>query len=169
MLMCQQHSSATRRLLLYQFITWPDHGVPEDLESILQFVVEIRKNMRPDTQPVLVHCSAGVGRTGTFILIDRLLHVIQREDTIDLFGIILEMRGYRTNMIQTEAQYVFSHDCIKEAILRGMHQPTSNGHLTEEEPMYVNGNECLYMNTNQVSPAGGTGFTRSEDAVSLLD
>jgi len=47
-------------------------------------------------------CSAGVGRTGTFILIDRLLQHIQRESTIDIFGTILEMRGYRSNMIQTE-------------------------------------------------------------------
>ena len=47
-------------------------------------------------------CSAGVGRTGTFILIDRLLQHIQHENTVDIFGMILEMRGYRSNMIQTE-------------------------------------------------------------------
>jgi len=49
-----------------------------------------------------VVCSAGVGRTGTFILIDRLLQHIQHESTVDIFGTILEMRGYRSNMIQTE-------------------------------------------------------------------
>ena len=55
---------------------------------------------------LLLCCSAGVGRTGTFIVIDRLLQQIQREDNIDVFGTILEMREYRCNMIQTEVRKV---------------------------------------------------------------
>jgi len=51
-------------------------------------------------------CSAGVGRTGTFIVIDRLLHQIQRENAIDVFGTTLEMRDYRCHMIQTEVCYL---------------------------------------------------------------
>ncbi|XP_033887953.2 receptor-type tyrosine-protein phosphatase O-like isoform X1 [Acipenser ruthenus] len=102
-------------VLHLNYTSWPDHGVPtvNAAESILQFVQIVRQQAVRRKGPVLVHCSAGVGRTGTFIALDRLLQHIREHDFVDILGLVSEMRSHRLSMVQTEEQYVFIHQCVQ--------------------------------------------------------
>ncbi|XP_029453227.1 receptor-type tyrosine-protein phosphatase O isoform X2 [Rhinatrema bivittatum] len=99
----------------FNFTSWPDHGVPTTnaAESILQFVQMIRQQAAKSHGPLTVHCSAGVGRTGTFIALDRLMQHIRDHEFIDILGLVGELRSYRMSMVQTEEQYVFIHQCVQ--------------------------------------------------------
>ena len=66
-----------RTIQHFQFTTWPDHGVPERPQTLVRFVRAFREKVTPEQRPVVVHCSAGVGRSGTFIALDRILQVIK--------------------------------------------------------------------------------------------
>lgn len=74
--------------------------------------------MPPDQRPIVVHCSAGVGRSGTFICLDRILQQILVSDYVDIFGIVYAMRKERVWMVQTEQQYICVHQCLL-AVLEG--------------------------------------------------
>ncbi|XP_066970280.1 tyrosine-protein phosphatase 10D-like isoform X2 [Macrobrachium rosenbergii] len=96
----------------FHFTTWPDFGVPEPPQTLVRFVRAFRERVGPDQKPVVVHCSAGVGRSGTFIALDRLLFSIRQYDYVDIFGIVYEMRRERVWMVQTEQQYICIHQCL---------------------------------------------------------
>ncbi|XP_043861135.1 receptor-type tyrosine-protein phosphatase V-like [Dromiciops gliroides] len=102
-----------------QFTAWPDHGVPEGPSSLVTFaeLVLERVQAAPATAPTLVHCSAGVGRTGTFVALVRLLQQLQEEQVVDVFNTVYGLRLYRPLMIQTPAQYIFLHSCLLDKIL----------------------------------------------------
>ena len=68
--------------------------------------------MSPEQRPIIVHCSAGVGRSGTMIALDRILQGIRKYDVVDIFGIVHEMRKERVWMVQTEQQYICIHQCL---------------------------------------------------------
>ncbi|XP_077628213.1 receptor-type tyrosine-protein phosphatase V-like [Crocuta crocuta] len=110
-----------RRVKQLQFTTWPDHSVPEAPNSLLTFVELVREQARatPGTSPVLVHCSAGVGRTGTFVALSRLLQQLEEEQAVDVFNAVYALRLYRPLMIQTPSQYIFLHSCLLNRILEG--------------------------------------------------
>ncbi|KAJ8315116.1 hypothetical protein KUTeg_007266 [Tegillarca granosa] len=92
-----------RKIKQIHFLKWPDFGCPETTWLLLDFVMAVRLYKPHDMQgPIIVHCSAGVGRTGTFIALDHLLYRIKEHDEIDIFNIVLEMRNYRPSMVQTE-------------------------------------------------------------------
>eukprot|EP00731_Ephydatia_muelleri_P029842 Em0021g365a len=93
---------ASRTLHHLQYTSWPDHGVPDTAITALNFVRAVRSYVKQDQGPVVVHCSAGVGRTGTFIALDILLQHIREYDWVDIFGLACEMRQHRNHMIQTE-------------------------------------------------------------------
>ena len=78
----------------------------------MRFVRAFRERVTPEQRPVVVHCSAGVGRSGTFIALDRILQTILRSDVVDIFGIVYEMRKERVWMVQTEQQYICIHQVI---------------------------------------------------------
>uniref|UniRef100_A0A8C5HJ97 protein-tyrosine-phosphatase n=1 Tax=Gouania willdenowi TaxID=441366 RepID=A0A8C5HJ97_GOUWI len=101
-------------VLHLNYTSWPDHGVPtvNAIESILQFVHIVRQQVSRSKEPIIVHCSAGVGRTGTFIALDRLMQHIREHEFIDILGMVSEMRSHRLSMVQTEEQYVFIHQCV---------------------------------------------------------
>ncbi|XP_055078519.1 receptor-type tyrosine-protein phosphatase eta [Periophthalmus magnuspinnatus] len=110
-------TAETRSVRQFHFTAWPDHGVPETTELLISFRHLVREHMdRYRNSPTVVHCSAGVGRTGTFIAIDRLLFQIERENVVDIYGIVHDMRMHRTLMVQTEDQYVFLHQCALDII-----------------------------------------------------
>jgi cadherin 5 type 2 (VE-cadherin) len=87
----------------FHFTTWPDFGVPEPPKTLVKFVRAFRERCSPDNnKPIIVHCSAGVGRSGTFIALDRILQRIHKYDSVDIFGIVYEMRKERVWMVQNE-------------------------------------------------------------------
>ncbi|XP_041563827.1 tyrosine-protein phosphatase 10D isoform X3 [Drosophila elegans] len=96
----------------FHFTTWPDFGVPEPPQSLVRFVRAFRDVIGTDMRPIIVHCSAGVGRSGTFIALDRILQHIHKSDYVDIFGIVFAMRKERVFMVQTEQQYVCIHQCL---------------------------------------------------------
>jgi receptor-type tyrosine-protein phosphatase beta len=96
----------------YHFDTWPDFGVPDPPQTLVRFVRTFRDRVTPDQRPIVVHCSAGVGRSGTFMALDRLLQQIKKDDTVDIFGIVYAMRKERVWMVQTEQQYICIHQCL---------------------------------------------------------
>ncbi|XP_075530860.1 protein tyrosine phosphatase 10D isoform X2 [Dermacentor variabilis] len=96
----------------FHFTTWPDFGVPDPPQTLVKFVRAFRERVIPDTKPIVVHCSAGVGRSGTFIALDRILQGLRKYDTVDIFGIVYEMRRERVWMVQNEQQYICIHQCL---------------------------------------------------------
>ncbi|XP_039678835.1 receptor-type tyrosine-protein phosphatase S isoform X37 [Perca fluviatilis] len=109
-------SSEKREVRQFQFTAWPDHGVPEHPTPFLAFLRRVKACNPPDAGPMVVHCSAGVGRTGCFIVIDAMMERIKHEKTVDIYGHVTLMRAQRNYMVQTEDQYVFIHDALQEAI-----------------------------------------------------
>ncbi|XP_052244297.1 receptor-type tyrosine-protein phosphatase F-like [Dreissena polymorpha] len=126
----------------FWYLKWPDMGCPEDPQMLLDFVKSVREHThRPDrTNPTVVHCSAGVGRTGTFIAVDHLLQYIRNHDTVNIYQLVLDMREHRVNMVQTEDQFIYIYECLKAFI---------NTDEEDEEPIYQNGDfgaENIYEN-----------------------
>nr|XP_038938991.1 receptor-type tyrosine-protein phosphatase S isoform X11 [Rattus norvegicus] len=109
-------SSEKREVRHFQFTAWPDHGVPEYPTPFLAFLRRVKTCNPPDAGPVVVHCSAGVGRTGCFIVIDAMLERIRTEKTVDVYGHVTLMRSQRNYMVQTEDQYSFIHEALLEAV-----------------------------------------------------
>lgn len=106
-----------RKIFQFHFLTWPDYGVPGDPGSVLNFlnVVNSKQEIISDAGPIVVHCSAGIGRTGTFIVIDIILNQIKLyglECEIDIQKTIQMVRSQRSGMVQTEAQYKFVYMAI---------------------------------------------------------
>ncbi|XP_059098877.1 tyrosine-protein phosphatase Lar-like isoform X3 [Tigriopus californicus] len=105
-----------REVKQFQYTAWPDHGVPEHPAPFLQFLRRITAMNPMDAGPVITHCSAGVGRTGAFIVIDSMLERVRHEKTIDVYGHVTCLRSQRNYMVQTEDQYIFIHDALLEAV-----------------------------------------------------
>ncbi|ELK17665.1 Tyrosine-protein phosphatase non-receptor type 3 [Pteropus alecto] len=96
-----------------QYVAWPDHGVPDDSSDFLEFVNYV-KSLRVDAEPVLVHCSAGIGRTGVLVTMETAMCLIERNLPVYPLDIVRKMRDQRAMMVQTSSQYKF----VCEAILR---------------------------------------------------
>ncbi|KRG03743.1 tyrosine-protein phosphatase Lar isoform X7 [Drosophila mojavensis] len=117
--LCRQGFNDRREIKQLQFTAWPDHGVPDHPAPFLQFLRRCRALTPPESGPVVVHCSAGVGRTGCYIVIDSMLERMKHEKIIDIYGHVTCLRAQRNYMVQTEDQYIFIHDAILEAIICG--------------------------------------------------
>ncbi|KAM3920260.1 uncharacterized protein RB166_014648 [Leptodactylus fuscus] len=103
----------------FHFTAWPDHGVPKTTSDLIRFrnlVREYTTSCYSLDSPILVHCSAGVGRTGTFIALDRIIKQIELEDRIDVYSIVSDIRQHRVLMVQTESQYIFLNQCALDII-----------------------------------------------------
>nr|XP_025858469.1 tyrosine-protein phosphatase non-receptor type 3 [Vulpes vulpes] len=96
-----------------QYVAWPDHGVPDDSSDFLEFVNYVR-SLRADGEPMLVHCSAGIGRTGVLVTMETAMCLIERNLPVYPLDIVRKMRDQRAMMVQTSSQYKF----VCEAILR---------------------------------------------------
>ncbi|KAK7461582.1 hypothetical protein BaRGS_00038667, partial [Batillaria attramentaria] len=106
-------SSGERHVTQYHYMAWPDHGVP--LAASLVDYWRYVKARSTSTVPLLVHCSAGVGRTGTFIALDIASEKKSRGDDVNVNEIVTQLREQRALMVQSEAQYKFLHEVILEA------------------------------------------------------
>ncbi|XP_078272795.1 phosphatidylinositol phosphatase PTPRQ [Rhinoraja longicauda] len=100
----------------FNFTSWPEHGVPETSTALIHFVKLIRGNRANDNTPIVVHCSAGVGRTGVFIALDHLIQHVNHHDFVDIFGFVTDLRGERMCMVLNLAQYMFLHQCALDLL-----------------------------------------------------
>ncbi|XP_067664385.1 uncharacterized protein [Haliotis asinina] len=99
----------------YHYTAWPDHGQPSSGQSLLDFYYHAKATF--GAGPVIVHCSAGIGRTGTFIALDCLVDQATAEGVVDVFQCVKKLRYQRVNMVQTSVQYAFLHDVLDLAFL----------------------------------------------------
>jgi protein tyrosine phosphatase len=121
----------TREVVQFQVKTWPDQGVPASAHGFLQTIHTVRAAQaasasRGQDGPIVTHCSAGVGRTGTFIAVDTTLRRLLEAGNIDLMSTVSHMRQERTGSVQTIAQYRFCYEAIREYVLLNGVQPTAS-------------------------------------------
>ncbi|XP_062415949.1 receptor-type tyrosine-protein phosphatase H-like isoform X3 [Pungitius pungitius] len=133
-----RHHSEERTVRHFHFTAWPDHGVPQCTGVLIQFRGLVRQHIEREgaAAPTVVHCSAGVGRTGTIIALDVLLQQLERERAVGINGFVRKMRLRRPHMVQTESQYVFLHQCIMDRLQQDEET---------EEHIYENA-EMIYTN-----------------------
>ncbi|GAB6023095.1 protein tyrosine phosphatase, non-receptor type 11 [Chamberlinius hualienensis] len=143
-----------RKVYHFHFQVWPDHGVPSDPGCVLNFLHDVNKKQDhlPNAGPIVVHCSAGIGRTGTFIVIDIIINQIKRQGfdcEIDIQRTIQMVRSQRSGMVQTEAQYKFVYMAVQH------HIDTISQRIQEEQRSIQLGRE--YTNIKYTSEAVGGG------------
>jgi protein tyrosine phosphatase len=109
----------SREVRQFQFTAWPDHGVPDHPTPFLMFLRRVRTMNPPEAGPLIIHCSAGVGRTGCYVVIDSMLERLKYENTLDIYGHVTCLRAQRNYTVQTEDQYIFIHDAVLEAVIAG--------------------------------------------------
>jgi len=141
-----QLGSKNRLIRQFHYTVWPDHGVPDPADTLVRFTRKVREFIDLDAKwsgPTVVHCSAGVGRTGTFIAVDRLLQHLKEYNYVDIYGIVYQMRLHRMYMVQTEIQYILLHQIV-HAYLNGEYDKV-------DEPIYDDAaDDCenIYENFN---------------------
>ncbi|XP_037532531.1 tyrosine-protein phosphatase non-receptor type 6 [Nematolebias whitei] len=152
----------SRTVWHYQYLSWPDHGVPQEPGGVISFVTQVNTKQAefPDAGPMIIHCSAGIGRTGTIVVIDMILEAIDTlglDCDIDIPKYIQMVREQRSGMVQTEAQYKFIYLAVSEYIqttkakesasketdteygnLQLKHQPASRKVSKNKEDVYEN-------------------------------
>ncbi|CAD6239050.1 GSCOCG00008621001-RA-CDS, partial [Cotesia congregata] len=111
-----QKDEEKRIIVHLQFKDWPDHDVPEDFDAMINFCQIMRRNINASRNLVVIHCSAGIGRTGTLIAIDIILQHLKDNRKLDVFGTVYRLRQQRINMVQRESQYTFIYNCIKQVL-----------------------------------------------------
>ncbi|XP_037623294.1 phosphatidylinositol phosphatase PTPRQ isoform X2 [Sebastes umbrosus] len=99
----------------FNYTSWPEHGVPESCSTLIKFVKAVRAHRHENTT-IVVHCSAGVGRTGVFIALDHLIQHVRDHDFVDIYGLVAELRSERMCMVQNLAQYIFLHQSTLELL-----------------------------------------------------
>uniref|UniRef100_A0A4W5PK21 Receptor-type tyrosine-protein phosphatase epsilon n=1 Tax=Hucho hucho TaxID=62062 RepID=A0A4W5PK21_9TELE len=101
------------------FTNWPDFGVPFSPIGMLKFLKKVKTVNPSYAGPIVVHCSAGVGRTGTFIVIDAMIDMMHVEQRLDVFGFVTRIREQRSQLVQTDMQYSFIYQALLEYYLYG--------------------------------------------------
>ncbi|XP_068225643.1 receptor-type tyrosine-protein phosphatase epsilon-like [Palaemon carinicauda] len=108
------NNEQTRKIQHYQFTTWPDHGVPESPRGVAQMIHSIREE--PLTGPIVVHCSAGVGRTGAILLVLGVMDQLNNSGYMDVHEVLVKLRNGRPRLIENTEQYKFAHSVLRELL-----------------------------------------------------
>ena len=138
-----QSSKESIQVKHFHFTAWPDHDVPSLHDELLQFIGYVQDNITQSETPILVHCSAGVGRTGTFITLFNLRAAILRRQPISIYHLVHEMREHRPHMVQTYRQYKFIYLAVLELLLENTSIPaeefssTYQNYLQSDQTGYV--------------------------------
>ncbi|XP_012279804.1 tyrosine-protein phosphatase 10D isoform X2 [Orussus abietinus] len=111
-----QKKDKKRHVTHLHFKDWPDHDVPEDFDETVNFCQIMRRQINANKGFVVIHCSAGIGRTGTLIALDILLQQIRDGRKLDVFGTVYRLRHHRINMVQRESQYAYIYNCIRQVL-----------------------------------------------------
>uniref|UniRef100_A0A914W534 Tyrosine-protein phosphatase 1 n=2 Tax=Plectus sambesii TaxID=2011161 RepID=A0A914W534_9BILA len=117
-----------RRVSQMQYMAWPDHGVPEDPRHFIDFVDEVRKARDGSVEPLLVHCSAGIGRTGVLMMMETAACLIEANEPVYALDIVRTMRDQRAQLIQNASQYKFVCEAILMAYNEGLVKPLAEYH-----------------------------------------
>ncbi|XP_073097414.1 tyrosine-protein phosphatase non-receptor type 4 isoform X3 [Manis javanica] len=125
MTLFNQEKNESRQLTQIQYIAWPDHGVPDDSSDFLDFVCHIRNKRAGREEPIVVHCSAGIGRTGVLITMETAMCLIECNQPVYPLDIVRTMRDQRAMMIQTPSQYRFVCEAILKVYEEGFVKPLS--------------------------------------------
>ncbi|XP_023558737.1 receptor-type tyrosine-protein phosphatase U isoform X4 [Octodon degus] len=142
--------SARHEVRQFHFTAWPEHGVPYHATGLLAFIRRVKASTPPDAGPVVIHCSAGTGRTGCYIVLDVMLDMAECEGVVDIYNCVKTLCSRRVNMIQTEEQYIFIHDAILEACLCG------------ETTIPVNEFKATYREMIRIDPQSNSSQLREE-------
>ncbi|CAJ0941444.1 unnamed protein product, partial [Mesorhabditis belari] len=118
-----KQSKEERRVAQMQYTAWPDHGVPDDPRHFIQFVDEVRRARSGCVEPIVVHCSAGIGRTGVLILMETASCLVEANEPVYPLEIVRVMRDQRAMLIQTPGQYTFVCESILRAYSDGCIKP----------------------------------------------
>ncbi|CAL1528918.1 unnamed protein product, partial [Lymnaea stagnalis] len=100
------HGENSKNVRHFYYLVWPDFGVPKNPTSLIRFVRTVREKLIREGGPIVTHCSAGVGRSGTFIVLDHILQLIREHDEVDIFSLVYKLRKERVLMVQTEVKLV---------------------------------------------------------------
>ncbi|CAI8039971.1 Receptor-type tyrosine-protein phosphatase H, partial [Geodia barretti] len=140
----------------FHYTAWPDHGVPDNVMSVIRFIRHVRKLFpaASQDQPLLVHCSAGVGRTGTFITLDMMMQQMKAEATLSVCQCVRNLRTQRMKMVQTPIQYEFIHQALSELVVCGETEVTASVSGLQAE-------RCLHSNSG--STGGNSGGLLEDD------
>lgn len=115
-----QHDSV-REVKQFHYTGWPDFGVPDYPHPVLAFIKRLGRFKRTTEGPDIMHCSAGVGRTGTLVAIQAMMEMIREEGSMDVFNFVLGMRQQRNYMVQTEVRAGLVVSGVKGLLVQAVH------------------------------------------------
>ncbi|XP_011175573.2 tyrosine-protein phosphatase 10D isoform X2 [Solenopsis invicta] len=162
-----QKENKKRSITHLHFKDWPDHDVPEDFDAMINFCQIMRRNITANKGFIVVHCSAGIGRTGTLIAIDILLQQIRDNRKLDVFGTVYRLRHHRINMVQRESQYAYIYNCIKQVLKNPYFLKTYKP--PPVEPIYENTTKKVKDTTNSATLVNNLEILKKHNSMESLE
>lgn len=115
----EKEKEEERVIVQYHYLVWKDFVAPEHPSGILKFIKRINEDYSLEKGPILIHCSAGVGRTGTLVALDSLLQQLNEEKQVAIFNTVCDLRHQRNFLVQSLKQYIFIYKALLEVSQSG--------------------------------------------------
>ncbi|XP_052418530.1 tyrosine-protein phosphatase non-receptor type 18 isoform X2 [Carassius gibelio] len=134
-----KYCDETRNVSHFQYTAWPDHGIPDMPDGILGMMELARQKQGNQTDPVVIHCSAGCGRTGVICAVDYvndLLLTEQIQEDFNIFDLVLELRRQRPSAVQTKEQYAFVFHTVAQMFQKALEMKNKNTETSAS--LYIN-------------------------------